>query len=209
LPLIWPKPAVRVTGFAVGAVLFGSTSQPGSIWQAAEQQSPGRMLPSSQVSPPTMRLSPQIGAQTLGSALSHAKPAVSTQALQPSAALPLASSQVSAPFFTPSPQAGAWQMPPVHTPLAQSAAPPHTLPSAHLFAGAQEPPQSTSVSVPFFTVSLQAGTWQMPPVQTPLAQSPAPPQTLPSAHLFAGAQEPPQSTSVSVPFFTVSLQPAG
>jgi hypothetical protein len=43
----------------------------------------------------------------------------------------------------------------VHTPLAQSAAAPHNLPVAHLVA--QLPPQSTSVSVSFFTLSAHVG----------------------------------------------------
>jgi hypothetical protein len=92
---------------------------------------------------------------------------------------------------------------------------PHALPSAHLrFAGApaHEPPQSRSVSVPFVTPSVQAAGAHVPAApQTPLAQSPPPPHFLPSAHLRlvgAAAHVPPQSTSVSLPFSTVSVQPA-
>jgi hypothetical protein len=58
----------------------------------------------------------------------------------------------------------------------------HPRPDAH--AGAEAPPQSTSVSSPFFTPSIAVATWQLPLVQTPLAQS------LPLAHaplLFAFA----------------------
>jgi hypothetical protein len=68
---------------------------------------------------------------------------------------------VSVPLRTLSPQVAVWQVPPVHTPLEQSAAPAHFLPSAHVLAGAQLPPQSTSVSVPFFTVSVQEGAAQL------------------------------------------------
>ena len=53
--------------------------------------------------------------------------------------------------------------------------------------GSYAPPQSTSVSLPFFTPSLQVGAWQMPPVHTPLVQSPATAQPLPSAHSWARA----------------------
>ena len=86
----------------------------------------------------------------------------------------------------------------------QSAATLQSLPSAQRFVGAQEPPQSTSVSVPFLTTSRQVGTWQMLLMQTPLVQSDEAPQSLPSLHLVE--QLPPQSTSVSVPFFAESVQ---
>ena len=65
------------------------------------------------------------------------------------------------------------------------------------------PPQSTSVSPPFWTRSLQEGGWQTAAVQTPLWQSAARLQASPSAQ---SGQEPPQSTSVSLPFWTKSLQ---
>jgi len=73
---------------------------------------------------------------------------------------------------------------------------------------AQAPPQSTSVSDPFLTVSMQAAAVEMHvlALHTELAQSAATAQPLVSAHL--PAQVPPQSTSVSVPFFTVSVQVA-
>ncbi len=45
-----------------------------------------------------------------------------------------------------------WHSPPVHTPLEQSDAAPHCLASPHL---PHVPPQSTSVSAPFLTLSEQ------------------------------------------------------
>jgi hypothetical protein len=89
----------------------------------------------------------------------------------------------------------------VHTPLWQS---PATLqcPLVGHF-GHVPPPQSTSVSAPFCTLSVQLAPWQMLPTHTPLWQSPPPVHCLPAAHL---PQLPPQSMSVSVPFFTVSVQ---
>jgi hypothetical protein len=60
-----------------------------------------------------------------------------------------------------------------------------------------------SVSLPFFTVSLQLR--QVPPVQVALA----PPQSVSAMQILVGAQSvpevPPQSTSVSEPFFTPSV----
>jgi hypothetical protein len=91
----------------------------------------------------------------------------------------------------------------VHTPLVQSRAVPQAWLVPHLL---QLPPQSTSLSVPFFTVSPQVGTAHLFAVHTPLVQSAATRQALVSAHLL---QLPPQSTSVSVPFFTLSVQPPG
>jgi hypothetical protein len=67
-----------------------------------------------------------------------------------------------------------------------------------------EPPQSTAVSDPFFTVSLHVGAWHTLDVHTPLWQSPATAHVEPEPHL--GQVEPPQSTAVSDPFFTVSVQ---
>jgi len=102
----------------------------------------------------------------------------------PSHVAPPQSMSVSVPFFWPSVHVGAWQVV-LHTLLVQSAPLPHVLPVAQL--PPQVAPQSTSDSVPFFTVSLHVGVLQMPPVQTPLVQSPDNPdvtQTLPSAHLF-------------------------
>jgi hypothetical protein len=111
----------------------------------------------------------------------------------------------SCPFFTPSTQVGAWQRLPVHTPLPQSAGPPHDL------LGAQRgqpgvgvgPPQSMSLSPWFFTPSPHVAVWHFfgAPVQTRLTQSAGPPQSRPSVQ---AGQELPQSLSVSVPFFTPS-----
>jgi hypothetical protein len=73
------------------------------------------------------------------------------------------------------------------------------LPSAQC---GHEPPQSTSVSVPFFAPSVHKGDWQVT-LHTPLAQSPPALHASPTAHF---GQVPPQSTSDSDPFFTLSLQ---
>jgi hypothetical protein len=67
-----------------------------------------------------------------------------------------------------------------------------------------EPPQSTSVSVPFFTPSLHPGCVQRPLEQYALVQSLPPMHFFPFAH--AGHVPPPQSLSVSAPFSTPSLQ---
>jgi len=91
----------------------------------------------------------------------------------------------------------------VHTWLAQSPALVHVPPVAQ---PAQLPPQSMPSSAPFLIPSEQLGTWQVPPVHTPLAQSRAAAQTLP---LPQGAQAPPpQSMAVSPPFFWPSVQVA-
>jgi hypothetical protein len=60
-----------------------------------------------------------------------------------------------------------------------------------------------SVSVPFFTPSVQVAVWQTLPWQTPDWQSWAVVQPPASGQ---AAQDPPQSVSVSVPFFTISVQ---
>jgi hypothetical protein len=65
-------------------------------------------------------------------------------------------------------QVAAWQMPAVQTVSAQSAAMLQPLPVRQ---GAQIPPQSTSVSVPFAIVSVQVGPRHVPLVQTPSPQS--------------------------------------
>jgi hypothetical protein len=80
-------------------------------------------------------------------------------------------------------------------------------PSAHL-GHIVEPPQSTPVSPPFLTPSLHVATAQTLPVQTPLKQSRATRQRLPSAHglQMCAMLVPPQSTSVSVEFWIPSLQ---
>jgi hypothetical protein len=64
-------------------------------------------------------------------------------------------------------QVAAWQMELVQTPLAgsaQSAPDAQPLPVAHFVA--QVPPQSTSVSLPFLTVSVQLAFWQTLEVHT-------------------------------------------
>jgi hypothetical protein len=91
---------------------------------------------------------------------------------------------------------------PEHTPLVQSVTTKQTLLSAHLLQ--VPPPQSTSVSLPFLTVSLQVAATHLLAVHTPLWQS------LPSVHAPLVVQRlqlelPPQSTSLSPPFLTVSL----
>lgn len=120
--------------------------------------------------------------------------------------LPPQSAAVSVPFLTPSVQVTGWQMFPVHTPLAQSAARLQALPAAHLVE--HEPPQSVSVSAPFLTRSVQIGAMHFPEVQTPLTQSEATLHALAVAQAVAQvepvAKTPPQSTSVSVPFLTLS-----
>jgi hypothetical protein len=93
----------------------------------------------------------------------------------------------------------------VHTPLWQSVGCVQALLGAH--AGQVGPPQSVSVSLPFFTPSKQLEGWQTEPVQTLLWQSLGSAQVLLSAQ--AGQVEPPQSVSVSLPFFTTSVQLGG
>ena len=92
--------------------------------------------------------------------------------------------------------------------LSQSTGSSHFLPAVH--AGHAPPPQSGDDSLPFWTLSLQVGSAQTlaGAAQYPLAQSSARAHDLPIAH-FAPVHAPPQSTSVSVPFFTRSLQSAG
>ena len=123
------------------------------------------------------------------------------------AQVPPQSMAVSVPFLIPSLQVpeGATQRPPVQVALLQSAPTPQVLPLAHLVM--HEPPQSTSLSLPFLMPSVQVGSGaaQTPAEQLVLEQSALALQVLPLAHLLA--QEPPQSTSVSVPFLTRSLQP--
>jgi hypothetical protein len=69
----------------------------------------------------------------------------------------------------------------------------------------QVPPQSTSDSMAFWTLSVHFAGWQVPSwpqtfdVQSPSARHPAP-----SSH--AGHEPPPQSAAVSVPFFVRSVQ---
>jgi hypothetical protein len=90
---------------------------------------------------------------------------------------------------------------------AQSAAPVQALAAAHL--GQVGPPQSTSVSAPFFAPSVQLLCWsaaQTPPAQWPVVQSPPLTHALPTAH---ARHAPPQSMSVSSAFFAPSVQVGG
>jgi hypothetical protein len=120
--------------------------------------------------------------------------------------LPPQSTSVSLPFFTKSTHAAVEQVfaAVLQTPLRQSLEARHPLAFAHFVA--QLPPQSTSVSVPFFTTSVQSGAEHVfaAALQTPFAQSPPSKQPLAFAHFVE--QLPPQSTSVSLPFFTTSVQ---
>ena len=90
---------------------------------------------------------------------------------------------------------------PLQEPLEQSPPTLQVLPAAQ---GGQGPPQSTSVSEPFFTMSAQLGGWQVPAEQTPFWQSVPARQDFPSGQ--DGQAPPPQSTAVSLPFFTPSMQ---
>jgi hypothetical protein len=85
--------------------------------------------------------------------------------------------------------------------LAQSAFTVQALPTPQAL---QLPPQSTSVSVPFFTPSLHETGEHKPPAHAPLVQSVTLPQRRPLAHF--GHVLPPQSTSLSAPFLIPSLQ---
>jgi len=60
---------------------------------------------------------------------------------------------------------GVQQAPPAQTPPVQSEPWLHVLPSGQW---GHDPPQSRSVSMPFFTPSVHLGAWQMAPMQTPL-----------------------------------------
>jgi hypothetical protein len=127
--------------------------------------------------------------------------------------LPPQSTSVSEPFCWPSGQVGAWQIPPAHTLPAQSAPTTHFFVSAqrgHWGSGTFTPPQSLSVSVPFFTPSLQVAAWQVPygpeaivqpgaELHTPLTQSAPVQQFLVSTHV--APQLPPQSLAVSLASF--------
>jgi hypothetical protein len=84
----------------------------------------------------------------------------------------------------------------LHRPEEQSALAAHALPVEHL---GQLPPQSTSLSLPFFTPSVQLGAAQVPMEHEPSAHCMPLVQRRPSAH---GGQLPPQSTSPSLPLRT-------
>jgi hypothetical protein len=92
---------------------------------------------------------------------------------------------------------------PLHTLLTQSV----PVEQSRVFAQALHvPPQSTSVSAPFRTPSLQVASAQALPVHTPLEQSVVSVHACPAPQVAHAA--PPQSMSVSVPFFTPSAHVA-
>jgi len=139
----------------------------------------------------------------------HTRLAQSLPAVQPPPVLhaghlpPPQSVPVSFPFEIASEHVAGWHTPPEQCLLWQSGFAPHAFASAQ---GGQLPPQSVSVSSPFFAPSPQPGGAQMwlvaqnAVVQSPLTRQPEP--------LGQPAQYPPQSMSVSVPFFCPSAQPA-
>jgi hypothetical protein len=94
-------------------------------------------------------------------------------------------------------------MPFRQTRLWQSVPDLQVLPSAQ--ESEHEPPQSTSVSALFLTLSVQLAAWHLAgvPEHTPLSQSFAPEQPCVAPHL---GHDEPQSMSVSVPFLILSLQ---
>src|SRR5438132_1569395 len=65
------------------------------------------------------------------------------------------------------------------------------------------PPQSTSVSIPFLTLSMQVAATHTPAAHVMLRQSPLTLHFLPPAQ--PGHRAPPQSTSVSAPFLVASV----
>ena len=85
----------------------------------------------------------------------------------------------------------------MQTPEAQS--PPFTQERAASQPGHTPPPQSTSVSLPFFVVSVQDGARQVKSWQTKLLQSDETTQACDGAQGEHVA--PPQSTSVSLPLW--------
>jgi hypothetical protein len=99
-------------------------------------------------------------------------------------------------------QDGSTHTPPLHEFTTQSPFVEQPWFTAHFVA--QGPPQSLSVSVPFFRASLQVGAVQVSFEQTPLLQS------VMSRHFFVSSQRfgqpAPQSTSPSVPLRMPSEQ---
>jgi hypothetical protein len=91
----------------------------------------------------------------------------------------------------------------VHTSVVQSVGAPHVWEGPHFAQSA--PPQSTPVSEPFRTPSIQFAARHKPPTQGTPVQSPGVTQALPA---LQGGQVPPQSTSVSVPSLMPLLQEA-
>jgi hypothetical protein len=114
------------------------------------------------------------------------------------------------PFFTLSLQVGAWHLPDVQTPLRQSEGPLQFWFVAQV--APQQPPQLQSVSQASFG---QAGMvpqvltdTQNPPTHCALVQSGPEEHLYPTAHVLPAMTHvvPPQSTSVSKPFWTLSVQ---
>src|SRR4051794_7813704 len=118
---------------------------------------------------------------------------------------PPQSTSVSMPSLVPLPQGPVpMHLPLLQTPLRQSLLPPHLALAPQRGQGVA-PPQSTSLSPPFCFASVQVGATQTSIAQIPLWQSPATLQAWPFTQaLPCDEQTPPQSTSVSVPFFLVS-----
>lgn len=117
----------------------------------------------------------------------------------------------SEPFLVKSPHVGAAHFELVQTALWQSVPTRHAAVAAHFVVQVVPPPQSVSVSVPFFTPSGHFGTWQVlavVPEHTPDWQSSATAQTLPFAQ-GAHGEVPPQSTSDSPWFLVTSEQLSG
>jgi hypothetical protein len=119
--------------------------------------------------------------------------------------VPPQSTSDSLPFLSPSAHSGVVaQTPPLQMLLAQSLARLHGLPAPQ--PGHTPPPQSTSTSAPSRRPSSQEGLlqrWLAEQIK-PLTQSASTPQAAPA--LQRVAQSPPQSRSVSLPFWTPSLQ---
>jgi hypothetical protein len=90
----------------------------------------------------------------------------------------------------------------VQTPLRQSVDVTHAFVWAHFWHVV--PPQSMSVSLAFFTPSLQEAAMQMFVMHTLLWQSLPAPQVLPAPHLVQ--TNPPQSISLSLPSLVALLQ---
>jgi hypothetical protein len=157
---------------------------------------------STSVSVPLRTPSPQVAATHL---LALQTPlAQSEGALQPrpsgqgAQALPPQSTSVSVPPFSPSLHPGPTHTSvTAHSPVVQSALVWHPVRTPH--CGHAVPPQSLPVSVPLRTPSVQVGEAQRPSPQRRVAQSVAPMHARPSSQ---GLQLPPQSVSVSAPFFT-------
>jgi hypothetical protein len=146
--------------------------------------------------------------------LTHAEFAQSAFVAQPwptvqsAAQLPPQSMSVSLPFLMASLQLAATHLPFVHFPLLGSTQSALVLHSLFTAQPPQLPPQSTSVSLPFWTPSLQAAAAHFLATHLPLAGSA---QSASLAQPLWGGQPPqlpPQSTSVSLPFFTASPQVA-